>query len=68
MSADCGGHAALYHPATLLEHAKHLAKEKLGLGEGGEVVSSGSRCSVESSTAWQGKSSGALGYCTQPAS
>jgi hypothetical protein len=32
---DCGGHAALYHPASLLEHAKAKAKEVLGVGQGG---------------------------------
>ncbi|GAB4814315.1 hypothetical protein N2152v2_001361 [Parachlorella kessleri] len=32
---DCGGHAALYHPASFLEHAKYKAKEVLGVGEGG---------------------------------
>ena len=32
---DCGGQAALFHPATLLEHGKHLAKEKLGIRPGG---------------------------------
>lgn len=35
---DCGGHAALYHPATLIEHAKAKAKELLGVGEGGKWV------------------------------
>lgn len=35
--ADCGGHAALYHPAALLEHAKTKAKEVLGVGQGGEL-------------------------------
>lgn len=32
---DCGGQHAVFHPATLAEHAKHLAKEVLNVGEGG---------------------------------
>ena len=32
---DCGGQHASWHPAALLEHAKHLAKEVAGVGEGG---------------------------------
>jgi len=32
---DCGAHAALFHPASLLEHAKAKADELLGTQTGG---------------------------------
>jgi carbonic anhydrase len=32
---DCGGQHAVFHPAAVVEHAKHLAKHVLDVGEGG---------------------------------
>ena len=32
---DCGGQHAVFHPAALAEHAKHVAKEVFDLGPGG---------------------------------
>lgn len=32
---DCGGQHAVFHPAALAEHAKHIAKEMLDVGPGG---------------------------------
>lgn len=32
---DCGGQAAVFHPSTLAEHAKHVAAAAVGLGPGG---------------------------------